>query len=181
VSLSDRETPKNRLRAVSAGPPTVLRSLLHRIGAAESADDVILSGAVCAEEFDLEPASRREPGTVLVIGPDRRLVHCASAYDKRVAGVVSGAGDRRPGIVLGRRHNWSGTAGVPVALSGTVDCWVDATEAPVDIGDLLTTSPTPGHAMRATDSHRSFGAVIGKALDGLRGGIGTVPVLVTLH
>jgi hypothetical protein len=94
---------------------------------------------------------------------------------------VSGAGDRRPGIVLGSRRNWSGTAGVPVALSGTVDCWVDATEAPVDVGDLLTTSPTPGHAMRAADSHRSFGAIIGKALDGLRGGIGTVPVLVTLH
>jgi hypothetical protein len=144
-------------------------------------DDLILSGADCAEEFDLDPASRREPGTVVVIGPDRRLVHCASAYDTRVAGVVSGAGDRRPGIVLGRHRDRSGTARVPVALSGTVNCWVDATEAPVDVGDLLTTSPTLGHAMRATDRHRCFGAVIGKALDGLRSGIGTVPVLVTLH
>ena len=55
----------------------------------------------------------------------------------------------------------------PLALSGKVWCKVDADWAPIEVGDMLTTSPTPGHAMRATDPARAFGAVIGKALGSL--------------
>jgi hypothetical protein len=46
---------------------------------------------------------------------------------------------------------------------------------------MLTTSSTPGHAMRATDPGRAFGAVIGKALGSLPSGRGLVPVLVALQ
>ena len=48
-------------------------------------------------------------------------------------------------------------------------------------GDLLTTADTPGHAMRATDQHRAFGAVLGKAMAPLASGRGQIPILVSLQ
>ena len=69
----------------------------------------------------------------------------------------------------------------PVALVGKTFCKVDASEAAIDVGDLLTASSTPGHAMKATDPRRAFGAVIGKALRPLRTGTGLIPILVTLQ
>ena len=106
---------------------------------------------------------------------------CAStlAYDRRVAGVVAGAGDVRPGIVLGRGEQ--SRPKVRVALIGKVYCKVDADFAAVDIGDLLTTSPMPGYAMKAADAARAFGAVVGKALARLERGQGLVPILVALQ
>jgi len=68
-----------------------------------------------------------------------------------------------------------------VALLGKVYCKVDATAAPVAVGDLLTTSDTPGYAMKATDPQRAFGAVLGKALQPLPAGSGLIPVLVALQ
>jgi hypothetical protein len=62
--------------------------------------------------------------------------------------------------------------------------WVrcDASTTAIEVGDLLTTSDTPGHAMTATDVARSHGAVIGKAMTALpRGETGLVLVLVNLH
>jgi hypothetical protein len=91
--------------------------------------------------------------------------------------VISGAGSLRPGIVLGA----GGAGRQPVALAGRVCCRVDASFASIDVGDLLTTSATPGHAMRATDPQAAFGAVLGKSLGALRAGTGLVPVLVALQ
>jgi hypothetical protein len=45
----------------------------------------------------------------------------------------------------------------------------------------LTTSPTPGHAMKAVDALKAFGAVIGKALKPLDRGVDMIPILVTLQ
>jgi hypothetical protein len=95
-----------------------------------------------------------------------------------VAGVVSGAGEYKPGIVLDRRGNGNR---VPVALVGKVYCQVDAEFAAIAVGDLLTTSATPGHAMRATNPLEAFGAVIGKALRPLASGRGLIPILVALQ
>jgi len=97
----------------------------------------------------------------------------------RPAGIVSGAGALKPGIVLGR----DGVAGRsrPIALAGRVNCQVDARYGPVEVGSLLTTSSTPGHAMRAVDERRAFGAVIGKALAPLSAGQALVPILVALQ
>ncbi len=153
---------------------------LHVEGSIKVTDDVILAGADCAEEFAIDPTSMVDPGTVMVIEPGRRLHHCCRPYDARAAGIVSGAGDLRPGIVLGHHGRHRGDT-VPLALTGTVFCNVDATSAAVDVGDLLTTSSTPGHAMRASDASRSFGAVVGKALEGLDRGQGQIPVLVALQ
>jgi hypothetical protein len=69
----------------------------------------------------------------------------------------------------------------PVALSGRVYCWVDATLGAIEPGDLLTTAPTPGHAMKVADSVKAQGAILGKAMTPLREGRGLVLVLVTLQ
>lgn len=53
--------------------------------------------------------------------------------------------------------------------------------ARVSIGDVLATSPSPGHAMKAGDPAKAFGAVIGKALGALKAGRGLVPILVVLQ
>jgi hypothetical protein len=141
--------------------------------------DIILQNADCAEDFDVAVDEKIEPGTVLVIEQDDRLRQSTEAYDKRVAGVVSGAGDYKPGIVLDKKP----TRGkrLPVALMGKVYCKVDAQYSPVETGDLLTTSPTPGHAMKASDPLKAFGAVIGKALRPLQEGTSLIPVLVALQ
>lgn len=144
-----------------------------------SATDVILSGADCAEEFDVLRGADIEPGSVVVFGDDGALETTDKPYDGRVAGVISGAGEFRPGVLLDRRI--SGRGRVPLALIGKVYCKVDATYAPINVGDLLTTSQTVGHAMKVVDSGKAFGTVIGKALARRNCGRGLIPILVTLQ
>jgi len=141
-----------------------------------SGGDVILND--CAEHFDVADA-KTEPGTVMVIDQDGNLRPSSHPYDKKVAGVVSGAGNFRPGIILGKQQSQDN--GLLIALLGKVYCKVDAECAPVEVGDLLTTSPNPGHAMKADDPAKAFGAVIGKALGRLPSGQGLIPILVALQ
>ncbi|MCV3274235.1 autotransporter outer membrane beta-barrel domain-containing protein [Roseobacter sinensis] len=141
--------------------------------------DITLQNADCAEDFQVACPVEAEPGTVMVINDDLQLDVARAAYDSRVAGIVAGAGDYRPGIVLGRTETPNPT--MPIALVGRACCKVDATHEPIAIGDLLTTSPTPGHAMKASDPEQAFGAVIGKALAPLAKGRGLIPVLVALQ
>jgi hypothetical protein len=141
--------------------------------------DVVLTNADCAEYFDVISNALAEPGTVMVLNEDGGLRESHQAYDKRVAGVISGAGDYKPGIVLDNRQ--SQNVRMPLALVGKVFCKVDASYGRVEIGDLLTTSNTPGHAMKASDLHLTFGAVIGKVLRPLQDGRGLIPILVTLQ
>jgi hypothetical protein len=141
--------------------------------------DVQLVNRDCAEDFNVSCAEEIDPGTVMVIDQDGALRRSNQAYDRRVAGVVSGAGDCRPGIILGRQQLQESR--LPVALVGTVHCKVDASYSPIEVGDLLTTSPTPGYAMKAEDHVKAFGSVIGKALRRLESGLDLVPVLVALQ
>jgi hypothetical protein len=60
-------------------------------------------------------------------------------------------------------------------------CKVDADIAPIKVGDLLTTSPTKGHAQKVQNPVEAIGAILGKALASLREGKGTIPVLVTIQ
>jgi hypothetical protein len=142
--------------------------------------DIQLTGADYAEDFDVVDAEKVGPGSVMVLDDAGSLCESRSAYDVRVAGVISGAGGLRPALILDRRDDAQGPR-LPVALMGKVYCKVDASYGSVRIGDLLTTSPTPGHAMRAVDRGLAFGAVLGKALRPLEGGQALVPVLVTLQ
>ena len=140
--------------------------------------DVQLTGADLAEQFGVTGQLAAEPGSVVVLVGNDRVRVSDAPYDHRVGGIVSGAGNYRPGIVLDRQPDANRCA---LALSGKVWCKVDADFSPVEVGDMLTTSSTPGHAMRATDPARAFGAVIGKALGSLKSGRALVPVLVALQ
>jgi len=142
--------------------------------------DVTLHGADAAEDFEIiEDGARVSAGTVMVIDSAGKLRESFEAYDRRVAGVVSGGGDDRPGIILGRSRTTRCRR--PIALVGKVYCKADATGEPIEVGDLLTSSTTPGHAMKASDPMKAFGAVIGKALHALPSGQGQIPVLVALQ
>jgi hypothetical protein len=68
-----------------------------------------------------------------------------------------------------------------VALNGKVHCKAEAGASPIEVGDLLTTSSTTGHAMKASDARRYLGSILGKALAPLPEGRGLIPVLVALH
>jgi len=151
-------------------------------------------GMDCAEDFDISIQGHMiEPGTVMVLNQEGSLKPSCQPYDKKVAGVISGAGGLRPGIVLGKQLQNQESSSVsfdennrtikrmPVALMGKVYCKADATAAPIEVGDLLTTSSIEGHAMKATDTTKAFGTVIGKALGPLKEGKGMIPVLVALQ
>lgn len=141
--------------------------------------DIQLTGADLAEQFGVAELESVEPGTVMVLEGVDRVRVSDSAYDCKVAGVISGAGDYRPGVVLDHQGNEARRQ--PLALVGKVLCKVDASLVQIEVGDLLTTSPTPGHAMKAADPGRAFGAVLGKAMGSCANGFGLVPILVGLH
>jgi hypothetical protein len=155
---------------------------LNTDGTAECSVLRITGGSDLAESFDIDDASGVEPGTVVSIHPARpgRLRVADRAYDRCVAGIVSGAGDVRPGMTMGQ----SGTLANgrhPVALSGRVYCRAVAVNGAIVPGDLLSTSDTPGCAMKVTDPARAQGAILGKAMSGLPEGSGLILVLVTLQ
>jgi hypothetical protein len=151
---------------------------LHVAGDVTVTGDVLLAGADCAEHFDVT-GPLPEPGTVMVIDENGALRESRDGYDKKVAGVMSGAGEYRHGFVLDRRSSAEGR--IPLALVGKVYCKVDAQYSPIEVGDLLTTSPTPGYAMKAVDPFKAFGCVIGKALQCFEKGQGLIPILVALQ
>ena len=150
-------------------------------GNVEVTGDITLtgSGQDCAEDFDISGTEQIEPGTVMVINDAGMLQQSGQAYDKRVAGVISGAGGFKPGIVLGKEQSQGNR--MPIALLGKVYCKADAKYSPIEVGDLLTTSPTPGHAMKVADPFKAFGSVIGKALRPLQDGQGLIPILIALQ
>jgi hypothetical protein len=155
----------------------------HRLAAVFEGDvevtgDIRLSNADCAEDFDVIDMMV-EPGTIMILADENGLSASHKAYDKRVIGVVSGAGEYKPGIVLDKQK--SDKIRKPIALLGKVYCKVDAQYGSIEIGDLLTTSHTPGHAMLASDSSKAPGAVIGKALKSFNSGKGIIPIVIALQ
>jgi len=141
--------------------------------------DIRLLGADVAENFGMIEDIAGEPGTVMVLDNSGAVTPSSRPYDKCVVGVVSGAGSFRPGLVLDTRETHAPRA--QIALMGKVLCKVDASDAPIEAGDLLTTSAIPGHAMKVRNTALAFGAVIGKALGSLANGKGLVPILVALQ
>ena len=167
------------------------------VSGAVFADGVYGGPADFAEMMRVEGgASSVEPGDVLVLDARGGVTLATYARSTRVAGIYS----TRPGF-LGSEREWDlpaeagaaegerttlGVADmarlydeVPVAVIGIVPAKVSAEAGPIQPGDLLVTSGTPGHAMRASDP--APGTVVGKALGTLEAGTGTMRVLVTLQ
>ena len=143
----------------------------------------ITGGSDLSEQFDITTlAETPRPGMIVCIDPKNpgRLIPNTRAYDRTVAGIISGAGGVKPGMLMGQKGSVA-DGQHPVALTGRAYAWVDATYGAVKPGDLLTTSDTPGHARKVTDSIRAQGAVLGKAMTALNEGKGLVLVLVSLQ
>jgi hypothetical protein len=147
--------------------------------------DINVTGNINAKFQDIAewvPATHALPaGTVVTLNPTQtnQVTASSTAYDTRVAGVVS----ERPGLALGE----AGKDKVLVATTGRVKVKVDASRAPIHIGDLLVTSEKEGVAMKSeplTIQGRSFhspGTLIGKALEPLEKGTGEILVLLSLQ
>jgi hypothetical protein len=144
----------------------------------------ITGGSDLSELFDVSAGVGEAvaPGMVVSIDPANpgRLSVSGTAYDRMVAGVVSGAGGIETGLLMGQRGS-EADGSLPVALTGRVYVWVDASYGSVTPGDLLTTSSTAGHAMKVSDYARSQGAILGKAMTSLGEGKGLVLMLVSLQ
>ena len=141
----------------------------------------ITGGSDLTEKFEITNAVDLPPGTVLVIDDENPgyLKESTVPYDKRVAGIISGAGGVNAGISLSQKGVFD--KGEPVALTGRV--YVNATteNGAIEPGDLITTSSLRGFAMKVTDHERAPGAILGKAMSRLQEGEGLVLVLVTLQ
>jgi hypothetical protein len=143
----------------------------------------ITGGSDLSEQFDIKAIHDEiKPGMIVSIDADHagQLITSSQAYDKTVAGIVSGAGGVQTGMLMGQRGS-EADGKHAVALTGRVYCWVDADHGAVRPGDLITTSDTPGHGMKVSDYTRAQGAIIGKAMSGLQKGKGLVLVLVSLQ
>ena len=117
-----------------------------------------------------------EPGDVLVIGEDGQLTRCNVANQSSVVGVYS----TKPGFVGGGGDDTDLTGKVPLAVIGVVPVKASAENGAIQPGDLLVTSATPGHAMKA-GADPAVGTVIGKALASLKSGTGVILMLVMLQ
>jgi hypothetical protein len=152
---------------------------LHVVGTAMMNVLELTGGLDLAEHFEI--AGGGKPGLVVAIDPHNtgRFSIARGAYNRRVAGIISGANNLAAGMVLsGGKHS---KESMPIALSGRVWVYCDATKHAIRPGDLLTTSNFAGHAMKVSNYTRAQGAVIGKAMTALKSGRGLVLVLVTLQ
>jgi hypothetical protein len=128
-----------------------------------------------------------EPGDVLVVssGESGTVEKSSRRCDPRAIGVYS----TRPGF-LGADKNGETRVDlddIPVAITGIVPTKATAENGPIEPGDLLTTSSSPGRAMKASpvvlgvvEIYRP-GTIVGKALDPLPEGEGVIRMLVTLR
>jgi hypothetical protein len=154
-------------------------------GAAHVGGDITVDGNISAKFQDVAewvPSSQKlSAGTIVVLDTNKtnHVLASTKAYDTGVAGVVSDS----PGVILGQ----GGADKVKVATTGRVKVRVDATRAPIRVGDLLVTSEAEGVAMKSVpvdlggvQIHRP-GTIIGKALEPLEKGTGEILVLLSLQ
>lgn len=143
----------------------------------------ITGGSDLSEQFDVKPVDIEVvPGMVVSIDPENPgdLQVSTTAYDNKVAGIISGANGIKTGMMMGQ-DGTEADGKHPVALTGRVYCKADASQGSIQPGDLLTTSSVPGHAMKVTDHSKANGAILGKAMTSLGDGQGMVLVLVSLQ
>ena len=159
--------------AVDTDGTTEVR-VLRIIGGADLAEHLSVTDVRPGDEFNIAP------GMVVSIDPsgNRKFKLADEAYDRKRVGIISGGNGVKSGLVLRQEGNPEADGEQPVALTGQVWCYADASFGAIEPGDLLTTSGTPGHAMKVTDFDRARFAVLGQALTGLKEGRGWVQVLV---
>lgn len=152
---------------------TAPQNELHVEGRTRTKTLQITGGSDINEDFDSK--SPLEAGDVVIIDTknEGQLCRSTNAYDKKVAGVISGANGINSGLSLSQEGILDGE--YPLAMLGRV--YVKVT-GPVIVGDMLTTSTKPGYAMAVRDYEKARGAVIGKAMMSNEKGDGMVLVLI---
>jgi hypothetical protein len=161
-------------------------------------DDTLEEGDVIVIAEDQSDLSYGERDAIPI--PEADIA--SEAYDRRVCGIVSEvhgevietkrARAKNPSIEarsftpdelddLSTEQVQQGQIGTMVTLGAYATCKVDASYGAIKPGDLLTTSPTKGHAQKVLDPAQAVGAILGKALGSRTRGQGKIPVLVLLQ
>ena len=124
-----------------------------------------------------------EPGDVLAIAVDGRVVKASNDNPRAIIGVYS----TDPAFLGGKRDDMPDHA--PVAIMGVVPVKVTAANGPIRPNDPLTVGPTAGVAARALplftleggEGVYAGGSILGRALEGLDSGEGVIRVLLQLR
>jgi hypothetical protein len=182
-------TPTGSVSSATHTEPPVLVFRVERITGDVFAKGTFLpGGADIAERINVsEPV---EPGDVVELDPTKPgHYRKARGASHLVAGVIT----TRPGFTLGNSPEEMepdtvnaaqkalrfGAADRPLlALMGRVPVKATTENGPIRQGDLLTVSSKPGYAMRCAEAKGCDGAIIGKAMEGLKSGEGMVLVLL---
>jgi hypothetical protein len=168
-----RPTREGEDRLIEGGEAEVVETFAPKAAApSQPVAPVTESDDPGSSPYPLLPASGTvRPGDVLVL--DR--VHPGSVRTADLAMDVTVAG-----CAVSPEDGFEIPSGqVAVGATGIVRCRADAGEGAIAVGDLLTTSGNPGHAMRAGEYAQ--GAVLGKAVEPLAEGTGLIRVLVVLR
>lgn len=144
----------------------------------------IKGGSDFAENFDIIYDDNLVPkaGMLVSIDPHSsgKLHVTKESHDKKLAGIISGANGIEPGLFMSQEGSIADGA-FPIALTGRVYVYANAENGAINPGDLLTSSSTPGFAMKVNDHRQAQGAIIGKAMTSLNSTDGFVLVLVNLQ
>ncbi|HPR65261.1 MAG TPA: hypothetical protein PK014_13710 [Thermoanaerobaculia bacterium] len=153
----DLEEPKARVDAVDKESTTGTVDASNHLDSVGSQDRRLVEPMAAAYPV--------EAGDILVFNPanGEELYLCSTEADPMVVGVAA--------------ENGEGT--IQTVVSGVTLVKADASMVPIRRGDLLVTSPLPGHATKM----KAFvpGTVIGKALEPLDTGTGMIKVLVMVR
>jgi hypothetical protein len=144
----------------------------------------VTGGADYAESMRSGGPSRLQAGDVLSIDP--RHGNAVYRSSGRNSPLVLGVYSTRPSVLAVGTHRIGDSlkGEVPVALMGVVPTKVSAENGPIRAGDLLSTSGTPGYAMKASRvmvggiAIYRTGTILGKALGPLKSGKGVIQVLL---
>jgi hypothetical protein len=167
--------------------------------------DLRTGSSIDVAEYFYDSNADTEPADVVIADPLNKesVIKSNSAYQTSVVGVVS----TRPHMVMGTelvedpvtRKPIRGVNATRLALTGRVPVRVTDENGPIVPGDMLTSSSTPGHAMKwslldvskagsfeelksiLAENERRRNAIIGKAVEGHPDGTGKIMVLISLQ
>jgi hypothetical protein len=168
--------------------------------------DVRSGGAVDVAEYIYDTQANTEAADVVVADKNNKesVIKSSMPYQNSVVGVVS----TKPHLTMGMELVIDEKTGDPLpgakpvarlALTGRVPVKVTGENGAIVPGDYLTTSSTPGHAMKWTlldvnaakdfnelksilsENERRRNAIIGKALESHSAGTGKIVVLISLQ
>ena len=173
--------------AADSGAPVLGKIPVPRIRLANSANDTAVVGIV--DQIMYVPDDATRTAYEAQQKADRDAATQAQALARQGGQKLSPMADspNRISDEAGTLHaDPDATSAVPgrycsvVTLGAYKAVKANANFGAIKAGDLLTTSPQAGYAMRVNDKVAASGAIIGKALSSLNSGTGTVSVLVTL-